>query len=82
MAILVVAGNTVKPLAAGSGNSEEADDGSTTTTAPPAEPHGADWVRVGRQTLGFLVLEHGFRYLTEEAPAIRTLRFSEASWTR
>jgi hypothetical protein len=66
MAILVLAGNTVKPLAAGSSNSEETDDGSTATAARSAESHSADWVRIGRQALGFLVLEHGFRYLTEE----------------
>jgi len=66
MAILLLVGNTVKSFAAESGKSEETADGSTATTPPSAEPYGADWVRIGRQALGFLVLEHGFRYLTEE----------------
>jgi hypothetical protein len=31
-----------------------------------AKADGVDWIRVGTESLGFLILEHGFRYLTEE----------------
>ena len=54
------------------GTSPQTQESGETEAGLPSEPvadtnvSGVDWSQVGLQSLGFLTLEHGFRYLTEE----------------
>ncbi|HEY3836003.1 MAG TPA: hypothetical protein VGL72_05510 [Bryobacteraceae bacterium] len=65
-AILLLAVIGTLRLGAETDDSDPAPDQGSTPVTSSVVQRGVDWIQIYRESLGFLAIEHGFRYFTEE----------------